>query len=81
MTEPARAATWRVVVAWIIDIFGGFLVFGYVIGLIFGGSTDTGFRLQGWTALLLFAVLIAYVIGFNRYLGGTIGKRIMKVVP
>ncbi|WP_439572330.1 RDD family protein [Phreatobacter sp.] len=81
MAEPTRTATWRVVVAYLIDIFGGFLVFGYVIGLIFGGATDKGFSLQGWRAILLFVVLAAYVIGANRYIGGTIGKRIMRVSP
>lgn len=81
MAEPAKAATWRVVVASIIDLAGGFLVFGYVIGLIFGGATDTGFNLQGWRAILLLVVLVAYVIGCNRYLGDTIGRRIMRVAP
>lgn len=81
MTEPGKVETGRVALAWMIDMPGGFPAFGYVIGLISGGSTDTGFRLRGWTVLLPFAVPIAYVVGFDRYGGGTVGGRIMRVAP
>ena len=40
--------------------------------------TEEGFQLNGLPALILFALIIAYFIVFNRFLGGTIWKRILK---
>ncbi|MBM7046827.1 MULTISPECIES: hypothetical protein [Rhizobium] len=75
MKQPA---TWRIVLAAIFDFLTAFFVFGYIIASIFGGKTDDGFKLSGAPALLLFVLIVAYFIVFNRYLGGTIWKRVLR---
>jgi hypothetical protein len=76
-TRP-QPATWRIVLAAILDFFTAFWVFGLLIAAIFGGQTDSGFNLTGGSALLLFALVVGYFIVFNKYLGGTIWKRILR---
>jgi hypothetical protein len=71
-------ATWRIILAAILDFFTIFFAAGFGVALIFGGTTDEGFFLQGGPALLCFALMIAYFVVFNKYLGGTIWKRILK---
>ena len=71
-----QPATWRIVLAAIFDFLTAFFVLGYAIASIFGGKTEDGFRLNGLPALLLFALIVVYFVVFNRYLGGTIWKRI-----
>lgn len=80
MAETRDVASWRIIVAFLLDLITSFLVLGYLIALIFGGTTEDGFSLQGGTALLLFAAVIAYFVVFNRFLGGTIWKRILGAV-
>ncbi|MCM2473233.1 RDD family protein [Rhizobium sp. CG5] len=76
--QPQRPSTWRVVLAFILDFFMVFWVFGLLIARIFGGATEGGFNLTGGPAILLFALMIGYFVICNRYLGGTIWKRILK---
>lgn len=73
-----RPATWRIVLAAILDFLTAFFVLGYVIASVFGGKTEDGFKLTGLPALLLFALIVAYFILFNRFFGGTIWKRILR---
>lgn len=73
-----QPATWRIVLALILDFFTIFWIAGLAVAALFGGMTETGFNLSGLPALLCFALMIAYFIVFNRYLGGTIWKRILK---
>lgn len=73
-----RPATWRIVLAAIFDFLTAFFVLGYIVASIFGGKTEDGFKLDGMPALLLFALIVAYFIVFNRFLGGTIWKRILR---
>jgi hypothetical protein len=73
-----QPATWRIVLAAIFDFLTAFFVLGYAIASIFGGKTEDGFKLTGLPALLLFALIVAYFILFNRFLGGTIWKRILR---
>ena len=73
-----RPATWRIVLAAILDFLTAFFVLGYIVASIFGGKTEDGFKLEGLPALLLFALIVAYFIVFNRFLGGTIWKRILR---
>lgn len=80
MAEPKKVASWRIILAFFLDLITSFVVLGYVISRVFGGATETGFALEGWTALLLFASVIAYFVVFNRFLGGTIWKRILGAV-
>lgn len=70
-------ATWRIVLAAILDFFTAFFVLGYAVATFTGGRTEGGFRLDGWPALLLFALIIAYFVVFNKFLGGTIWKWIL----
>jgi len=73
-----RPSSWRVILAFILDLFTSFFVLGYVVGYLSGGLTPEGFQLNGLPALILFALVIAYFVVFNRFLGGTIWKRILK---
>jgi hypothetical protein len=73
-----QPATWRIVLAAICDFLTAFFLFGYIIASIFGGRTEGGFQLHGLSALLLFALIAAYFILFNRFLGGTVWKRILR---
>ena len=75
-----KPSTWRVVLAAIFDVLTAFLVLGFVIGWLTGGLTENGFSLQGLSALLLFAAVVAYFVIFNRFLGGTIWKRVFGAV-
>lgn len=75
-----KVATWRIVLAFILDFITSFLVLGYVVAVIFGGTTDGGFSLEGFSALVLFGLMIAYFVVFNKFLGGTIWKRILGAV-
>jgi hypothetical protein len=80
MTEPAqRAPLWKRVIASILDFFFVFAVFGMVIGYFTGQMTSGGFNLTGWSALLLFALVIAYFFVGRRYLGGTLWDRIFGI--
>lgn len=74
-TQPA---TWRIVLAAILDFLTAFFIFGYIIASILGGKTEDGFQLNGLPALLLFVLIVAYFILFNRFLGGTLWKRILR---
>lgn len=74
---PRRPATWRKVVAAILDFLVVFFVAGFAVGYATGGLTGDGFKLEGWPALVVFAILIAYFIGFGRFLGGTLFQRLL----
>ncbi len=79
-TETVKPpATWRVVLAFLFDLIMAFVVLGYIIASIFGGKTEEGFSLTGGPAFLLFALVIAYFVVFNRFFGGTLWKRIFRV--
>jgi len=71
-------ATWRIVLAALLDFFTAFFGIGYVLALTLGGKTETGFHLTGGPALLAIILIVAYFLVFNKYLGGTIWKRILR---
>lgn len=75
---PKQPATWRIVLAAILDFFTIFWVGGLLVASLFGGMTENGFSLDGGPAILLFALIVAYFVVFNKYLGGTIWKRLLK---
>lgn len=80
-SQPERkVATWRIVLAALLDFFTAFFVIGFLVASIFGGRTGSSFALEGGPALLAFGLIIAYFVVFNRFLGGTIWKRILKAV-
>ena len=74
---PKPVATWRKVVAAILDFIFVFAIAGYVIGYMTGGLTEGGFNLQGGPAFILFAVVILYFVIFTRFLGGTVWQRLL----
>ncbi|WEZ83838.1 hypothetical protein P6U16_03435 [Rhizobium sp. 32-5/1] len=71
-------STWRIVLAAILDFLTAFFVLGYIVAMVFGGKTEDGFNLEGGPALLFFALIVAYFVVFNKFLGGTIWKRILR---
>lgn len=77
---PAQpVATWRKVVAGILDFFFIFFAAGFAVGSATGGLTDGGFKLEGWPALVMFAIVAVYFIVFSRFLGGTLFQRLLGV--
>ena len=76
-SEAPRPATWRKVVAAILDAFFIFFIAGYAVGYATGGLTGEGFKLEGAPALLLFAIVVLYFIVFSRFLGGTLFQRLL----
>ena len=78
MTDSVKPpATWRKVLAAILDFFTVFFVLGYAIGQLTGNMTNDGFKLEGMPALVLFALMIIYFVAGSKYLGGTIWQRIL----
>ena len=55
MPEAKPVATWRKVLAAILDFFTIFFVGGYIVGYATGNLTADGFDLQGGPALIFFA--------------------------
>lgn len=77
---PREVATWRIVLAAILDAITAFFVFGFVVAYLFGGMTENGFSLEGWRALLMFGLIVGYFVIFGRYLGGRLWQRILGAV-
>ena len=74
--EPV--AHWRIICAFLLDALFAFLVFGYAVAVVTGGLTHDGFRLEGFPALVLAGLVIAYfVVGRRR--GGTVFQRLLGV--
>jgi hypothetical protein len=76
-TAAPRPATWRKVVAAILDFFFVFFAAGFLVGSATGGLTSNGFSLEGAPALAVFAIVVFYFILFSRYLGGTLFQRLL----
>jgi hypothetical protein len=76
VVEPV--ATWRKVLAAVLDLLTVFFVGGYAIGYLTGDVTNGQFNLQGAPALVLFAVIIVYFVVGSKYLGGTLWQRIVR---
>jgi hypothetical protein len=80
MTEPVAAAPmWKRILAPILDWIMVFSVGGYLIGAATGGLEPGGFDLQGWPALLLLAVVVAYFYVGRRIAGGTLWDRFFGI--
>lgn len=75
--QPKQVATWRKVVAAILDFLFVMFVGGYAIGYMTGNLTEEGFSLNGAPALILFAIIVLYFVLFTRYLGGTLFQRLL----
>jgi hypothetical protein len=82
MAEPvAPAPLWKRILAPILDWITVFGVGGYLIGAATGKlkAEGLGFDLEGWPALLLLAVVIAYFYVGRRLAGGTLWDRILGI--
>lgn len=77
MPPPVPIATWRKVLAAILDFLMVFFIGGYAIGYLTGNVTDDGFKLNGAPAFVLFALIAVYFVAGSKYLGGTIWQRIL----
>ena len=79
-TQPRprkSVAVWRKVFAAVIDFSLAFYLAGYVVGYFTGNLADGGFELKGLPALIVFALVAAYFVVFARFLGGTVGQRML----
>ena len=65
------------VLAAVLDFLTVFVGGGYLIALVTGNTTDSGFELNGAPALVAFGLVIAYFVLMPR-VGGTIWQRILK---
>jgi hypothetical protein len=80
MAAPATPApTWKRVLAPILDFLTVFFGGGMVIGLATGMTAPGGFNLQGWPAIVLFALIVAYFYVGRRVAGGTLWDRFLGV--
>ena len=78
MTDTIKpVATWRKVLAAVLDFLTILFVGGYAVGYLTGNLTAEGFNLEGKSALMLFAVIIVYFVVGSKYLGGTVWQRIL----
>jgi len=77
VSEPKQIATWRKVVAAILDFIFVFAIAGYAVGYMTGNLSDNGFELKGAPAFIVFAIVVFYFLIFRRYLGGTVFQRLL----
>lgn len=76
----AERPFWKLLLAGILDFLLVFIIGGYLIATLTGGTTEGGFSLSGLPAVLLFALVILYFWGMRR-LGGTVFRRLFGVAP
>jgi hypothetical protein len=74
-----RAPTWKRVLAPILDSLTAFFGFGMAIAYVTGDTTPGGFNLNGWPALVLFALIVAYFFLGRLYAGGTLWDRVLGI--
>lgn len=67
------------ILAFVLDFFTVFLLFGYLIAKVTGNTTEGGFELNGTPALILFALMIAYFVVCYKFLGGTLWQRVFRI--
>ncbi len=77
MAGPREPATWRAVLAFVLDLFFSFFVFGYIIAAITGDRTDGGFSLSGLPAVILLGLVVAYMALMPRF-GGRVFQRLLN---
>nr|WP_279306550.1 hypothetical protein [Microvirga solisilvae] len=66
--------------SFLLDLLTAFIVLGMIIANLTDQTTENGFQINGWPALLFFICLIAYFV-IGNHLGGTIWRRIFGVRP
>lgn len=73
----APVSRWRIILAAILDFFTAFFVFGYLVGSVTGETTEGGFELNGLSAIVAIALVVAYFWLGGKF-GGTIWQRLLK---
>ena len=71
-----KPSFFRRAAAGIFDFFTIFGGGGYAIAKFTGDTTDNGFQLNGWPAVILFGLIIAYFYIGWKVVGGTLWQRI-----
>jgi hypothetical protein len=78
--EPrSSVATWRKIVAAVLDFLFVFVAAGFAVGTLTGNLTKSGFELNGAPALVVFAAVALYFVVFTKFLGGTLWQRVLGV--
>jgi hypothetical protein len=77
--NPAAASLSRRVFALILDILTVFFLGGYLVGWLTGNLTPDGFKLEGASALILFAIIGAYFYVGRKIAAGTVWDRILGI--
>jgi hypothetical protein len=74
-------ATWRKVLAAVLDTLFVFFITGFAVGYLTGNLTDGGhgFELKGTPALIVLFVVGGYFAVFTKFLGGTVWQRVLGV--
>lgn len=67
------------IAAWFIDFLVWFGVVGYILALITGQATSSGFDLKGFSSVLMVVIGFAYFFVSEAVFGRTLGKRILKL--
>jgi uncharacterized RDD family membrane protein YckC len=62
----------------IIDLAVSFVIV-WVVGKVFGQTTEDGFNLSGMPAFIGFAVVLFYFVVMEATIGATLGKLIVKL--
>jgi hypothetical protein len=73
-----RPQTWKVVLAALLDFALVFALGGYLVALLTGSVTETGFQLTGGPALLWLVLAVGYFWGLKRA-GGTLFQRLFGI--
>ena len=79
MTDTKRPSTWRIVIAFLLDLFLGFFAIGYAIAFLSGQTIEGGFMLTGLPAIVALTLWIAYMVAMPRF-GGRLFQRIFKAI-
>jgi len=67
----------RSFVAFTIDFFISFIVFSFIVSIITHKKGSAGLSIAGNGAYAVFVLMYAYFFIFDKYLHGTIGKRLI----
>ncbi len=69
--------------AFLIDLFGTFFIFTFAVAALTGDIVaekgQLSAQLDNGPALLCIVLVIAYFVIMNKWLGGTLGKRLMGI--
>lgn len=65
--------------AFIVDVLLAFVGLGYIIAVLFGQTTGSGFSLSGISAFILFLAIILYGVLSKKYFGQSLGRKIVGV--